>query len=82
MNHSPSDACCSEGAAVADLQDILCKSLAGMLGAAAVDGAVGLLISQKPLLGRWAPGKACSLLLAGSDWQKARISGRLIPICV
>ena len=81
MIQSPSDTCCSEGAAVAGLKDILRMSLAGHLGAAAVEGAEGLLISQKPLLGRWAPRRACSLLLAGSDWQKARISGRLMPIC-
>lgn len=53
-----------------------------MLGAAAVEEAVGLLISQKPLLGRWAPGSVCAVLLAGSAWQKACISGKAIPICV
>ena len=81
QSQSPSDTCCSGGAAVAGLKDILRMRLAGHLGAAAVEGAEGLLISQKPLPGRWAPGRACSLLLAGSDWQKARIPGRLMPIC-
>ena len=71
-----------EEVALAGLKDILRKSLAGMLGAAAVEGAVGLLISQKRLLGRWAPGSPPLLLLAASNWQKACIAGRLIPICV
>lgn len=57
-------------------------SLAEALGDAAVEGAEGLLISQKPLQGKWAPGRACSRLLAGLERQKARISGRHIPICV
>lgn len=81
-SQSPSDDCCTEGAALGGLKDILRRSLGGTLGAAALEGAVGLLISQKPLLGKRAPGRACSLLPVGSVWQKARISGRLIPICV
>ena len=81
MSQSPSDDCRNEGVALAGLKDILRKSLAGTLGAAAVEGAVGLLISQKPLLGRWAPGSPPWLLLAASDWQKACIASRLIPIC-
>lgn len=81
-SQSPSDDCRSEEAALGGLKEILHMSLAGMLGAAAVEGAVGLLMSQKPLLGKWAPERACSLLPVGSLWQKARISGRLIPICV
>lgn len=65
-SESPSDDCGSDGTALGGLKEILRRSLAGTLGAAAVEGAVGLLMSQKPLLGRWALGRACSLLLAGS----------------
>ena len=63
--YSPSDVRCDEQALDERLNGLLAMSLPATLGAAAVEGAVGLLTSQKPLLGRWAPGRACPALLEG-----------------
>lgn len=49
---------CSADALEGLLKGTFPMSLSPVLGAAAVEGAVGLFTSQKPLLGRWAPGRA------------------------
>lgn len=77
----PSEVRCREGAVCrARDKDTVCLSLPARLGAAAVEGAVGRLMIQKPLVGKCAPGRVWSLLVSGSAWQKLRISGRLMPI--
>ena len=50
--HTPSEACYNEDALDGVLKGSLVMILLAVLGAAAVEGAVGRLVSQKPLLGR------------------------------
>ena len=77
----PSDVLCSDAGERGDLEGSFCMSLPARLGAAAVEGAEGLLRIQKPLAGECqASGNACLLSAAASAWQKLRIDVMLMPI--
>ena len=59
----PSDVLWSEDDVAEDLKESLCTRRLATLGAAAVEGAEGRFSSQKPLEGRWAPGRDWPALL-------------------